>query len=1206
MRITIQSALTAGTVTLLLIGATPAVASPYFLIDSESEWQEALSGSGGSGMVMPMTEPEWSDYMAQWHNLPWVEGEPYPDTTFIPARLPTGQLYVYGGSGGGGPDPDDAGLVMVWGASSTLLPGLYSSAWKFEYGLDPDLTGTTITVTVTAPRFDLVGNQINNVSFGIRDALGAIRSWQWQCGPLGPIPWNVPTTITIQPTTQSVNATTPVASGFLNNPMFNITQSVVFIVDGNAKWVDGPMPVPPPGGQVPVGLWNYWHNLVVTPMIQQKPPLVTKWSQPPVLYDGPGHNPQPVFYGWDEKSLYHLGPPILADDWRCSDPRPVTDIHWWGSFIGWTQPDPPQMPDAFHIGIWTDVPAGANERFSHPGRLIWEQYCTDFTWNFAGYDHDPRGQVENEACFQFNQYLNPDEYFYQEPGPDGNIYWISIAAIYQNLPPAHPWGWKTRPHFFQDDAVRIWAVFDPTGLIGWPPALGWSWAQGQPIEYPEGTSWDLAFELSTTEGEVGACCYEDPGGPGIQCAVTDKTTCEQQLAGSWKGPGTDCSDLNGNGIADICEEQPTEYEYGDAPEGTLAYPASGVNGNFPTCRTVPLAPWIQHTNFGAWLGPQFDFEPDGNAGLCPVFNPYDADECFQDGDAGLMFPPAYTINAAGNVVLCPMAQGAGSLGQPCQNAVWGVNIDVDVHNHMPSQSVGYLNVLIDWDQNGQWGGASPCPLANAPEHVLVNYPIPNPFDGPVSALMPAGTGFLIGPNAGEVWMRVSITERPVPLNWDGAGAFEDGETEDYLLNVEQPKHDLGDAPDSTNSFGVAMTAYPPGGPPGVQAHYPTVFAAGSPPFGPIHLQPHAVAFLGNAVTLENEADTGLDEDPTNNIIPLADAPDKDGADDGLLLPLVFPHCQPAQFNYVVTVTGIVPTPLYVNAWCDWNRDGDWDDVLPCSLGQADEWAVQNQMLSFLEPGIYILTTPPFLPWHPVGAPGERLPLWMRITLSEQPWQASPGIIGYGGCGPAAGYQFGETEDYFVTPEIPEPPKAIAWRSVRNHGPLGPLAIDLDPSATGVSVKSEARRNGIQLIEVDFDQAVVLTNPGGITVTDWPGGGSYIPTSVTMVDADTLAIGFAVGLLPDRNCYRIDLDSCVQSPAGLPLAGDTDCWVRALVGDVNNDGRVSTTDIAFVKSRIGQSPALPGNARFDINTDGNISTTDIALVKSLVGNAAACP
>jgi hypothetical protein len=1199
MQSAVKSVLAAGTVILLLIGGTPVLGTPYFLIDSQIEWQEALGGGGGAGTVKPMDPPEWSDYMSQW-SMFLVEGEPYPSSPFIPPILPQGELYVYEGGGGGGADPEDAGLVMVWGPQS---PGEYASAWKFEYGLDPDLTNTMITVTVTAPQWGLTG-QINNVSFGVQDVNGAIRSWQWNCGPAGLIPWGVPTTITINPAVQNVNAATPAASGFMNNPVFNIVQSMQFIVDENATWVGGPLPVPPPGAVIPAGLWNYWHNIVVTPKIQQKPPLVTKWSQPPVLWDGPSHNPPPVFYGWDEVSMYNFGPPIVADDWRCTDQRPVTDIHWWGSFLGWTQPDPPQMPDAFHIGIWKDVPAGI-ERFSHPGELIWENYCTSFTWNFAGYDYDPRMQIDNEACFQFNQYLNPEEYFYQEPGPEGNIYWISISAIYKEVAPPYPWGWKTRPHFFQDDAVRIWAVSDPTGAGDWPPALNWSWAQGQPIEYPEGKSWDLAFELSTTEGEVGACCYTDLTGI-MLCQVTDQITCEQQLLGSWKGVGTDCTDADGNGVADICEEHPEELEFGDAPEGVLAYPASGVVGQFPTCLTVGPATVVRHTNFGAWLGPQFDMELDGNAGLCPGFNPYDADECFQDGDAGLLMPPAYTIDAANNVQPC-IASLTGSLGQPCQTAVWGANIDVEVHNHMPSNTIGYLNVLIDWDQNGQWGGASPCPLANAPEHVLVNFQIPNLFDGPVSALMAAGTAFLIGPNPGEVWMRVSITEQPVPNNWDGSGTFEDGETEDYMLNVDQPKHDLGDAPDSTNSSGFAMTAYPPGGPPGVQANYPTVFAAGSPPYGPIHWQPTAVAFLGNAVTLENEADIGPDQDPVNNIIPPTDNPDKDGADDGLLLPLVFPHCYPAQFNYIVTVTGPMAAPLYVNAWCDWNRDGDWDDIMPCPHGPADEWAVQNQMLTFAGPGIYTFTTPPFLPWHPVGAPGDRLPLWLRITLSEQPWQPGAGIVGWGGSGPAAGYQFGETEDYYVAPEIPEPPKAIAWRSVRNHTGLGPLAIVLNPLATDGSVISETRRGGIQLIEVDFDQAVALTNPAGITMTDWPGGFSYAPTSVTLVDADTIAIGFAAGLLPDMNCYRIDLDTCVQSmAAGLPLAGDTDCWVRALIGDVNNSGVVTATDVSFVKSKVGQNPALPGNARFDVNLSGTINATDMSLVKSRVPNAAACP
>gem|GEM_PF-5043293 len=467
-------------------------ASPYFLIDSEAEWTQAMS----LGRVQPVSAPEWQDYMIQWINF-LQEGEPYPTNVFLPP-----ELYVWPGGGGGGLNPEDAGLVMTWRAPR---PGSYSSAWKYEYGLDPDLTGCTINVTVTAPQFDPSnGNQVNNVSFGIRDVNGNIRAWHWNCGPGAPIQWNTPTQITINPMVLSINATNPVASGFANNPMFNIAQSANFIVDENAVWV-AQQGVPPPGQTVPA-MWNYWHNLYVTPPIPGKNPDPIKWSQPVVEYQ-PGLQP-PVFLGWDERSLYKM-PPICADDWECTDERPVTDVHWWGSFVGWTQPQPPQLPRAFHLAIWTDVPAGPNNPFSHPGVMVWEHFCNTYTWNFAGYDYDPRHQTENEACFQFHQYLPREKWFYQDPGPQGrNVYWLSIAAIYDEPEVQYPWGWKTRPHFFNDDAVRIWQVFDPAGNSGWPPHVGWLWAQGQPIVW-EGKSWDLAFELTTTAPQVGTLTIKE-------------------------------------------------------------------------------------------------------------------------------------------------------------------------------------------------------------------------------------------------------------------------------------------------------------------------------------------------------------------------------------------------------------------------------------------------------------------------------------------------------------------------------------------------------------------------------------------------------------------------------------------------------------------------------------------------------------------------
>ena len=233
------------------------------------------------------------------------------------------------------------------------------------------------------------------------------------------------------------------------------------------------------------------------------------------------------------------------------------------------------------------------------------------------------------------------------------------------------------------------------------------------------------------------------------------------------------------------------------------------------------------------------------------------------------------------------------------------------------------------------------------------------------------------------------------------------------------KPDLGDAPDSTNNAHVAMMAYPSQGmlPVVVQANYPTVYndGTGTGPYGPVHLNAQAVAFLGKKITRETEADTGTDEDGVNNIRPSNDTPDRDQGDDGVVFPLIMPSCCWSTFDYVVNV--IDPsTDLWVNVWIDWNRDGDWDDTLDCPEGPAPEWAVQNQFLFNLPVGINQITTPAILPWHPEQGSEQ---IWMRITLSGQPWRggSNPGAKGNAGSGPQAKYAIGETEDYRFTPDI---------------------------------------------------------------------------------------------------------------------------------------------------------------------------------------------
>ena len=234
--------------------------------------------------------------------------------------------------------------------------------------------------------------------------------------------------------------------------------------------------------------------------------------------------------------------------------------------------------------------------------------------------------------------------------------------------------------------------------------------------------------------------------------------------------------------------------------------------------------------------------------------------------------------------------------------------------------------------------------------------------------------------------------------------------------------DLGDAPDSSNNSSRNMTAYPKGGPSGVRAYYPTVFndASGAGPYGPVHLNPQAVAHLGSTITNEAEADIGQDQDGINNIGPQSNSPDRDKGDDGVIFPFNLAHCSWTTFDYFVNI--INPgTGLWVNVWFDWNRDGDWDDnssttsTLICPKGLVSEWAVQNQYLFNLTAGLHQITTPAFLSCHPKNTPEE---IWMRITLSEKPWKggSNPGSRGNGGSGPQTGYEYGETEDYYFIPK----------------------------------------------------------------------------------------------------------------------------------------------------------------------------------------------
>ncbi len=616
---------------------------------------------------------------------------------------------------------------------------------------------------------------------------------------------------------------------------------------------------------------------------------------------------------------------ILADDWLQDDSitqfNMVSDAHWFG-YVENNDPHS-TMCVGFHLSIHTQS-AGACVPMDPS---IWEKEVplSHITVTDTGLTN-----FLGETLYRYDYYLDTPV-----PLTFGQKYWFDVSANSVDL--TVPFKWK-------------WANAAPP--INYCPAAQ-KIVDGPPDPWTSLDDTDLAFTITADEPpETG------------------------------------------------------DMDFGDAPEGdpqqpgtAIAYPSLGVQGKFPTCITVgPPNSWIQHTNFGAWFGNTVDFEFDGNAGACGTaacFPPYDLDECFDstnngnNTDPGLIMPESYTIDGLGNVVACPPWTGT-ALGQTCAIAVWGQDIDIWVHNTMPSHPEylpAYVNVLIDWNQDGTWGGTASGPgCTNVPEHVLVDFVVPPLYIGPLSALTPPN--FQIGPNRGYAWARFSITERPVSPNnerWDGSGAFEDGETEDYLLRIDPSQTtdelDFGDAPEF----------WPDGTPTG----YPTTVATGN------NGARHIISANGPYFD-DGTAGDFPDPEPDGQPTTPADGDDIDANgddEDGVIIP-------PLIQGQTATISFFVGGPGGgVEAFIDWNADGDWADsgeaLPPASYG----------------PGPQTMTVP-------VPASAVVGPTYARFRISN----STVVPMGYAGQAPD-----GEVEDYLVFIEPGEEPERLKFQQLPLDG-----------------------------------------------------------------------------------------------------------------------------------------------------------------------------
>ena len=213
-------------------------------------------------------------------------------------------------------------------------------------------------------------------------------------------------------------------------------------------------------------------------------------------------------------------------------------------------------------------------------------------------------------------------------------------------------------------------------------------------------------------------------------------------------------------------------DLGDAPDSTNSI-GSGMNAylaiaaNFPTVfgpGSPPHGPLHKNEPLYFYLGDDISREGEADTGpdtdgvnnIDPAANVANRDK----EDDGLVLPSTFSH---------------------CQNTT--LTYSVTALAGAPNQV--YINVWLDWNRNGSWGGASNCNGTPAPEWAVRNQVVNLPGPGTYTFNTPNFLAFNPNPSKAR-WIRITISEGPlpVPLGQDGRGpavGWGYGETEDYLM-----------------------------------------------------------------------------------------------------------------------------------------------------------------------------------------------------------------------------------------------------------------------------------------------------------------------------------------------------------------------------------------------------------------------------------------
>ncbi len=265
----------------------------------------------------------------------------------------------------------------------------------------------------------------------------------------------------------------------------------------------------------------------------------------------------------------------------------------------------------------------------------------------------------------------------------------------------------------------------------------------------------------------------------------------------------------------------------------------------------------------------------------------------------------------------------------------------------------------------------------------------------------------------------------------------------------------------------------------------------------------------------------------------------------------------------------------IDAWIDFNHDGDWSD--PGEQILADRNV--NGGLQTLDYAV------------PSGATAGQSFARVRVSTAG----------GLASTGPAAD---GEVEDYAITilPADNTPPLVTAIIAGSSAW-LGPFidAVDGGGSAAGnglgyALVPGQTIANiGVDRIYVQFSEPVNHFNAANVVLF---GANVLDYASIASVSYDATnnrgVISLTSPLMNDK--LRLGISGLVTDAVGNSLSGGTlDFRFNVLVGDASDDGNVNGGDLsAFAGSFNNSAGQLNYNSRADWNSDGQVNGADLTF------------